>query len=132
MTLRVDRKKFCFCADVLGRSLWSYQSEGHFLDVMIKPGCFARVADQLSVGDIILVDSPGYIGMEHFLGAGPQPVRRVGGGVLQIDAKADPNLIGVRIVGRGLRRFVKAGEDAMSGVFEIETDSGPDDSALSA
>lgn len=132
MTVRVDMDRFSFCANLPDRAVWAYRTDAHILEVMTKPGYFARVANELQVGDIVLVDCPGYYQREGILGHKPRQVRRLGGGVLQVEAKAAPNLIGLRIVGRGLRRFVKTGEDAMSEVFEMDMRAPTDDNALSA
>lgn len=100
-----------------GRTVWSYHSEDHILDIMIKPSYFAALADKLSEGDVILVDCPGYYALERFLGYPQRSIHRPGGGVLQVEQPSAPGQVSLRIVGRGLRRFVKAGEDGMSDVL---------------
>jgi hypothetical protein len=86
---------------------------GHILDVMIRDGYFSGQTDKLQPGDVILVDCPGYYDLRSVLGSAPQPVHRIGGGVLQVVEKPAPDRAVLRIAGRGLLRFVKSGESAI-------------------
>lgn len=115
MAIRVYDKHFTKLAETQGRRIWSYSATDHILDVMTRAGYFDRVADLLEPGDVIMVDSPGFYDIQRFLGYPPRPVHRQGGGVLQIEEKSESGRLTIRIVGRGLSRFVNAGESAMSG-----------------
>jgi hypothetical protein len=123
MTLRAQKSGLRKLVSNNGISIWSYHCTNHILDVMIKPRFFARLSDPFEPGDIILVDCPGYYEILRFLGYPPRPVHRPGGGVLQVETKQESGRMTVRIVGRGLRRFVNAGENAIPGFFGPESAS---------
>jgi hypothetical protein len=84
---------------------------------MIKPQYFAKLSDQFETGDIILVDCPGYYEILRFLGYPPRPIHRLGGGVLEVETRQESGGVTLRIAGRGLRRFVNGGENAIPGFF---------------
>jgi hypothetical protein len=117
MTLRAQKKDLKKLVSNNGNSIWSYQNSNHILDVMIKPRFFAKLLDQFEPGDVILVDCPGYYEIVRFLGYPPRPIHRPGGGVLQVETTLESGAISIRIVGRGLRRFVNAGENAIPEFF---------------
>lgn len=110
MTVRVKKGSLCKSGEFAGMTVWSYRTDAHILDAMIKPGYFAPCAARLRVGDVILVECPGFYEMRSILGGTRVPVRRPGGGVLQIDAISEMNLVAVQVVGRGLRAFVNPSE----------------------
>ena len=120
MSVSVHPSKLKPCGSVDRRHIWHYRTEDHILDVMTRPNYFSGCRDRFSVGDVILVDCPGYLEMQTLLGYPQKPIPKLGGGVLQVEAVAAPDRVAVRILGRGLRRFVKSGENAMSGAFELE------------
>lgn len=110
MTVRVKKAALRKSGEFNGLTVWSYRTDAHILDAMIKPGYFTPCAARLRDGDIILVECPGFYEMRSLLGGVPMPVRRPGGGVLQIDAISELSLVALRIVGRGLRAFVNPSE----------------------
>lgn len=113
MTLRAPSGSLLLVGEWEERRVWRYRCSAHILDVMIRDGYFSGQADKLALGDVILVDCPGYYDLRSVLGSAPQPIHRLGGGVLQVAEKPWPDRALLRIAGRGLLRFLKTGESAM-------------------
>jgi hypothetical protein len=110
MTVRARKRALRKVGNFGELVVWSYRTQDHILDAMTKPGYFAPCADRLRVGDVVLVECPGYFDIQSVLGGAKAPVRRPGGGVLQIDSISELNLVATRVVGRGLRAFVNPTE----------------------
>ncbi|MEQ8602975.1 MAG: hypothetical protein RIB45_06620 [Marivibrio sp.] len=102
------------------RNVWFYRTEAHFFDQIAAPGFFAPVIERLSLGDLILVECPGYIEVDRPFGRRAVYTHRPGGGVLLVTAAptdaagtaeapaariAEGAAVEIAVLAEGLRRF---------------------------